>query len=529
MDSNFEKIYEITFPLSEDKSELYLQGDYENQNKGEILLKKGQYIDLGTYFNAFSLKKWTEYTTISKLSINLKLKGDFRIAFYGMSLINGKILPEYLGFHIRYEHLINPFLLKSKEETFLLNDTKNSFKTIIDINEINSKYKFDLIGIKLTALSSEAIFYGGEYFGNFRNNRDIKIGITICTFKREKYLLSNLEKLEQLTNKNSNINIMVIDNGNTLDEKNTPQLQIIHNPNFGGSGGFTRGLMEQVNQGPNTHVILMDDDIVIEISSFDRLYKILQHLKNEYIEHFFAGAMLRLEEPTIQFENTAYWDKRAALPFGCNFILKEKKFLCKNEYAVQHKNQYAGWWFCCIPIAVVKKIGYPLPVFIKGDDIEYSIRNGKSIMSMNGIGVWHENFFKKKWTVVTEYFDHRNMLLVHHFFAGYNKLIFKIITLRRMASKIKRFEFYGLRALDLALQDLNQGLYKLTSIGSDEKFEMIKNYSFDKNIISTIISILQSLNEHCKKYDELDKDYKKFRNEKLKDQKFWREFLGLDK
>lgn len=529
LDLNFEKLYELTFPLSEDKTPLYFQGQYRNIESDKVLFKKGQSIDLGTYFNSFSLKKWIEYTTISKLNIKLRMEGKFHVEFYGMSFNKNMKLPEYIRVRPNLERIINTFMLKLREEVFSKNDVDGPIEQVIDIKELNDKYEFDLIGIKLTALSNDSVFYGGEYFGSFETKRDVKIGITICTFKREKYLLSNLNKLKVLTNKNPNINVMVIDNGQTLEEHNDEKLQIIHNLNFGGSGGFTRGMIEQVNQKRNTHVILMDDDIVIEISSFDRLYKLLQHLRTSYLDNFFAGAMIRLEKPTIQFENTAYWNKRAALPYGSKYDLKKKKFLCKNEYTVQHKNQYAGWWFCCIPIEVIKKIGYPLPVFIKGDDIEYSIRNGKPIMSMNGVGVWHENFFKKKWTVLTQYFDHRNMLLVHHFFDGYDKSIFKMIVLRRIAGRIKRFEFSGLRALDLALQDLNQGLYKLTSIGSDKKFEMIKDYSFDKNIISTVISILKSLQEHYVRYDELDKEYKKFRDEKLLDQKFWQTFLGLDK
>lgn len=36
-----------------------------------------------------------------------------------------------------------------------------------------------LIGIRLKALSEEALFSGGEYRGSFADERDIKIGITI--------------------------------------------------------------------------------------------------------------------------------------------------------------------------------------------------------------------------------------------------------------------------------------------------------------------------------------------------------------
>lgn len=48
-----------------------------------------------------------------------------------------------------------------------------------------------------------------------------------------------------------------------------------------------------------------------------------------------------------------------------------------------------------MPIRRIREIGYPLPIFVKGDDMEYGIRNHKEVMHMNGIGVWHQSFQEK--------------------------------------------------------------------------------------------------------------------------------------
>ena len=492
----FEKLYDITFPESDDKSALYFQGQY-NRIDDKIIIKKNNSIDLGTYFNLFSIKKWIDYTNIAKLKIILDVMGEYSVEFYGMTANDEKVICTM--------------------------QCKDSIEKIFSVDEFAD---FDCIGIKITALNERLKFHGGQYLGEFPAFCEIRLGITICTFRREKYLLPNLEKLQKLIDKNSNINIMVVDNGRTLDEMETESLQIIHNPNFGGSGGFTRGLIEQVNQNKNTHILLMDDDIIIELSAIERLYSVLCHLKAEYKNNFFGGAMLKLDNPTIQHENTAHWNKILTQAFGGHFDLTNKQILCKNEHVPYNKNQYAAWWFCCIPLEVVKKLGYPLPIFIRGDDIEYGIRNQRQILSMNGIGVWHETF-AKKFNASVAYFNDRNMFLINHFADGCGRLTFFTALICRIAKRILTLKFKNIRMLELALKDLNEGLTGITSIASDKKFESLKNYPLDKNIILSILSIIESGIKHCFKYNELDKEYKNFRSEKLSDQKFWRNYLGI--
>lgn len=72
---------------------------------------------------------------------------------------------------------------------------------------------------------------------------------------------------------------------------------------------------------------------------------------------------------------------------------------------------YGGWWYCCIPVSAIREKGLPLPVFIHRDDIEYGIRMGK-LMTLNGIGVWHEAVTKKL-PQIGEYYDIRNMAILN--------------------------------------------------------------------------------------------------------------------
>ena len=65
---------------------------------GEYLIKKGEYIDLSTYFNSFSLEKWKTYTKANEFALELTMEGDFQIEVFGHYVNNrGAIQKEWLG------------------------------------------------------------------------------------------------------------------------------------------------------------------------------------------------------------------------------------------------------------------------------------------------------------------------------------------------------------------------------------------------------------------------------------------------
>ena len=174
----------------------------------------------------------------------------------------------------------------------------------------------------------------------------------------------------------------------------------------------------------------------------------------------------------------------------------------------------------------MQKIGYPLPNFIKGDDIEYGIRNQQDVLSMNGIGVWHEPFAKKINTTM-KYFSDRSMLLVNHFAADCGRCTFTLAVVLRIIKRALKGDFDGIRILEPALKDLNGGLNIITSTRADEKFAVIKNYPLNKNILNVICSIIKATFYHIKNYHSLNENFLRFRLEKLSNQTFWRNYLNL--
>jgi galactofuranosylgalactofuranosylrhamnosyl-N-acetylglucosaminyl-diphospho-decaprenol beta-1,5/1,6-galactofuranosyltransferase len=87
---------------------------------------------------------------------------------------------------------------------------------------------------------------------------------------------------------------------------------------------------------------------------------------------------------------------------------------------VKHKQkkrtdaQYNGWWSCLIPAEIIAAVGLPLPIFIKWDDVEYSLRAGAAgfpTVTLPNAGVWHAEFHWKDLDDWTHYFIVRNSLI----------------------------------------------------------------------------------------------------------------------
>ena len=61
-------------------------------------------------------------------------------------------------------------------------------------------------------------------------------------------------------------------------------------------------------------------------------------------------------------------------------------------------------------MTVIREDNLPLPIFIRGDYVEYGLRNTKTLILMNGICVWHEPF-ENKYSSFLSYYILRNQLI----------------------------------------------------------------------------------------------------------------------
>ena len=491
-----ELLYSLVDTMEKDRAALYVRG---GTTVFGMPFKRGQFLDFTTYFNGFSWRKWQRYTALDAFDVRLRVRGRFLLTGYSVDRKERRILWQ--------------------------DEVAGDYCRRVSLSELGG----DLFGFSLLSMDDGSVIEEGAYYGRFEECRAIRVGIAICTFQREAYVQRTMEVLREFRKTHSWLDVLVVDNGQTLPPEDNDGVRVIPNRNFGGSGGFARGLVEYVERGNVDYVLLMDDDIVLEPSAIERFYSLACHLQPEYRESFISGAMLDMDAPTRQVENSAYRGRIFLHPVGQGYLLSDEAALCKNEQIVARGNRYAAWWFCGIPVHVVQRIGYPLPVFIKQDDVEYGMRNGKEILTLNGMGVWHEAFGKKQ-SAITDYFTDRNTIIVHHYTAGCGRWTFLLLLFGCLARRCLQGNLVGLQGFSLSLRDYAAGFEGITSVGADEKFASVREELGQgaQNAVGLISSSLGQMVRQFLAYPRMHEAYLRFRKEQLAGPQFWRRYLGLD-
>ena len=399
------KLQSILFPDKEeytDYADLFYKGGLGIRDKEEqcFVFSKYSTCDFGAYLNAFSMKKWKKHTKIGQTSLKLVIKGDFELV---------------LSVYHRIEE-------SAKRDVLLKKEYHCDEKTEISVNIPNNKET--LVAFELRMYSDCYVYDGGYYAEvNEEEFNEVRLSIATTTFKKEDFIRKNVKMIkDEILSKDDiigrNVYLHIVDNdeGKVLsaEEFEGEHVYYHRNKNVGGSGGFTRGMIESLQQKPKaTHVLLMDDDVVVLSESIKRTYLMLLLVKPKYKEYIISGAMLCYEEMDVFHEDVGFLgaDGGQNSSKGHGKIVDMADMLQKEEAKTKKADSYAGWWYCCIPATMIEKNGFSLPLFIRVDDTEFSFRNQAKFITMNGICVWHMGF-TLKFNYFMEYYQvFRNFLI----------------------------------------------------------------------------------------------------------------------
>lgn len=373
------------------RSQLYYRTNGSVILKSGILqVKSGAKVRFNTYFNGFFYPKYLRYTHVKTIYMSISLIGCFTARICCQS--NGT--------------------LTTVSETKLCGNLSDVALPACDLESLPQA---GALFLELEAHSPEAFFLKGELCTTQVPQSCVKIAAVICTYHRERYVWNNLKKIDaDIYNAccpiANDIDIFVVDNGRTLSPINHPHIHRILNRNCGGSGGFTRGILETMaHKGEYSHVLLMDDDITFEVESVVKTVQLLKYGREMDCPLCIGGQMLLENKPTIQFESGGFYEHGRLRAVNRGLDLSDWEKVLENEK--EHNVQYNAWWYCVFPLQTLKEIGLPLPLFIKTDDVEYGLRMQPYVLLMDGIGVWHKAF-EKKYSPYLEYYIKRNELVV---------------------------------------------------------------------------------------------------------------------
>ncbi|MGJ5673888.1 MAG: glycosyltransferase [Nostochopsis sp.] len=403
-------INRIKFYHTPETSSLYLkcnEGASLNYNadKVEVVFTKNGFVSFNTYFNSFYETFYAKYTKLESLYYLLKFQGDFQVSLY-------RECSKQENRELIYKQNCENCQLAEPVKILLPNSWRSE--------EAGRVY------LEVTCLSKHGLFTEGYIATEENPIIEVSLGIISCTFKKEAFIKKTVNTILQDDLLNSkNFKVFVVDNAKTItnDEFKDERVELIPNRNVGGAGGFTRGLIQAMQNDACTHFLFMDDDIDLEGESVYRLFSLYEYANQDISV---AGSMLDLYKKNKLYESGALYAKYfdgngnmqshpfTIIPLNNKLNLEESKSL--NFLLSEDKPDYGAFWFFSFSKQTVQEMGLPMPFFIRMDDIEFSLRIretlNKIILAFPGIAVWHEPFYAKN-PIWTDYYEIRNKLIVH--------------------------------------------------------------------------------------------------------------------
>lgn len=404
---------------------------YEIVGRRSVRVFAHKRISMATFFNAFPASYWQRWTSLRDVRLRLVLRGEGLVSVYKSSARGRSSAVASKQFH---------------DETVEFDLPVRSF---VD----GGYYWFDL-----ACAQSEATLVEAEWSvavdEDWRGGR-ATVGIT--TFNRPTYCLDQIRAVGENDYVQEALDrVVVVDQGTDLVQDQPGYddiaaslgdlLHIVRQPNLGGSGGFSRAMLESLASTSSDYVLLLDDDAISEPEAILRAVRFADFAVTPTIV---GGGMLHLDERAVLYTQGEVWDVRKSWMVASGDSEYDHDFAedTLRETPELHRRlnaDFNGWWMCLIPAEILRSIGLSLPVFLKFDDIEYSLRaarHGFPTVSLPGVAVWHLAWHDKDPTRTwEEYFIHRNRIitgLLHsdvprggylplHSFLGDLKLLFML-------------------------------------------------------------------------------------------------------
>lgn len=354
-------------------------------------------VAFSTYFNAFSIRKWKQYTTLGKLQLRLTYQGHGQLLLINDDRIGGIIS----------HHIVAAFTLESDKKT-------------TQVFEFKAFEARGLHSFTLETCDHGLILYNGCYETELdQQPEQKKIAVNICTYHRESYVLRNFHLIADYIESNKmsyigkQIDFYIVDNGETLDPSKlgVPSVHFFSQKDSGSTGGFTRGLMEILDQQDERqyqYVLFMDDDVLFYPEILDRTDVFLTLLKPHYEEYILAGSMLRIDLPVIQTESGGRVNENPYLSLNAFLNMGDLPSLLFND--LDQCADVSAWWYAVTPMIHINEHNLPFPYFFHREDMDYCHRLGGRVITLSGIGLWHEPF-EYKIAAWHQYYDNRNLLI----------------------------------------------------------------------------------------------------------------------
>jgi hypothetical protein len=333
------------------------------ENNVQVL--PGGRVSFATYYGALNAAKWAAFTGIRQWQLRLALSAG---------------AGEVVLWNYRPGHAPEPLLARR---------VRADSDVVLDIPPSDSP--LGIVAPEFIAHEA-AVMTGGTWLTPEEPLRAVRLGIVITSFRREAAVRTTVKRLAGVFGGNAHfpVDILVIDNGRTLQPEDVPGARLLPNLNLGGSGGFARGLAELLDENRCTHAVFMDDDASTELESVKRAVRLLRYARDDRTA--VVSGLLYEEHPGIQLEAAGIMPSDQWMPVNQGLDLRLLHNVIRNEQPFHI--DYGGWWMFFFPLQHVRLL--PFPFFVRGDDVEFPRSNPFELVTLNGINSFGPNFLRKE-------------------------------------------------------------------------------------------------------------------------------------
>jgi len=404
-------VQRLVLPVADDGARLPLYVETDSVPNPDMVLGRmrmtvpaTQRVSFGTYFNAFPASYWRRWTEATEVTLRVQVTGTATVTLYRSNSRGNqqRVTSRRTG-------------VWSEEIEFSLTLT-----TFAD----GGWYWFDITGGH-----EDAVLERAEWIVPSAVEKPSRVTIGITTFNRPDSCVDLLRSLVDDPASLSHVDrVVVVDQGTQLVEdqngftdvlaRSETPIEIVRQPNLGGSGGFARGMFEATYRGESSHVLLLDDDVVVEPEGILRGLAFADLARTRVIV---GGHMLNMHIPSMLHSFGEKVNRYRFMWGPAPHVQEAHDFATTalRETPWLHRRidvDYNGWWMCLIPTSVVREIGLAMPVFIKWDDAEFGLRaaaHGVPTVTLPGVAVWHVPWTDKDDTIDWQAYHHaRNRILV---------------------------------------------------------------------------------------------------------------------
>ncbi|HYE48752.1 MAG TPA: glycosyltransferase [Azospirillaceae bacterium] len=412
---------------------------------GALELPGGAGVRFDTYFGALFEFQWRLYTAVEDLALELDVAGEVEISLCRRTRESGtRVLAR----------------LRSRGDGRPLR---------VPVPDRPAHFRgAGILFAEVSALAPGARITGGRWLAAAaRLPGAVGLGLVFCTFNRERELGRVLSLLAADPEARAAVAAVAVVNQGRPGLETHPGfaaaasalgglVRVVEQGNFGGAGGFTRGLMEVLERPGVTHAVLMDDDVEAETEAFVRTAAFYRFARPGLA---LGGHMLDGLKPLRLYEAGARVNGASWYLEPIHLDLDVSEPACLDRFLDVVGMHYNGWWYFAVPAEVARREGLPMPCFIRGDDVEYGLRlhgRGVHTVGLPGVAIWHEPFYVKigGWQL---YYETRNMLVTAAVHFRPSRRHLASVMLKRLLTHLLTFRYYNAALVVRAIEDFLEG------------------------------------------------------------------------